>query len=51
MGNNRRQSWGLGSRPPGFGVGVVGSTLNTIISYNALKYEIRTLSKVVIFQK
>ena len=43
---------GWGSRPLDLGVGVVGVSMNyIIISYNAKKYDMRTLSKVVIFQK
>ena len=40
-----------GSRPPNFGMGVVGSPWNIVISYNVQKHEMRALSKVVTFNK
>lgn len=53
---HRRQSWGWGSRDPqDFGMGcswwIVGSLWNIVISNNVQKYEMRTLSKVMNFQK
>src|SRR6218665_312480 len=42
---HRRQSWRLGSRPPHFWMGVVGSPLNIIISHNVQEYDMRILSK------
>jgi len=42
---------GLGSRPPDFGMEVVGFPRNIITSYNVQKYEMGKLSKVETFQK
>ena len=49
---HRRQSWGLGSRPPDLRWGSWG--LHEILLYSIIfirKYEMRTLSKVVALQK
>ena len=42
---------GLGSRPPDFVMRVLPSPLNIIIRYNVEEYEMKTLSKVITFQK
>ena len=45
---HRHQSWeGWGCDPLDFGMGVVESPWNIIISYNVQEYEIKKLSKVV----